>query len=328
MPRRSAGPRLWLDKGRQQWAIRDGAKFIRTGCGAIDRGEAEKQLQAYIGKKHTPTPSGDPLIDEVLAAYGTEQAPTSSRPRDIGYYLANLLRFWSGVRVSEITARKCRAYASSKTGTINDLKYLKAAVRYWHREYGPLASIPAIVLPKPHEPRDRWLTRSEAARLLWAARRNQALKRFILLGLYTGSRSNVILSLQWDWLDLQAGTMRRRQRGEAEKGNKRRPPVRLGKRLLAHLRRWRDMDGPHISQFTRIVGLSKPQVRRAWAKCREEAGVGDATPHTLRHTRATWLMQAGVPIWEAAGHLGMTPAVLQRVYGHHHPDFQKMAAEV
>lgn len=41
-----------------------------------------------------------------------------------------------------------------------------------------------------------------------------------------------------------------------------------------------------------------------------------------------WLMQAGVPIWEAAGHLGMTVETIQRTYAHHHPDHQKAAAEV
>ncbi|WP_334538387.1 hypothetical protein [Bradyrhizobium sp. AZCC 2230] len=45
------------------------------------------------------------------------------------------------------------------------------------------------------------------------------------------------------------------------------------------------------------------------------------TPHTLRHSAATWLMQRGVPTWEAAGFLGMSPEVLQDTYGHHHPDF-------
>jgi integrase len=34
---------------------------------------------------------------------------------------------------------------------------------------------------------------------------------------------------------------------------------------------------------------------------------GRVTPHILRHTAATWLMQRGVPIWEAAGFLGMSP---------------------
>jgi hypothetical protein len=43
-------------------------------------------------------------------------------------------------------------------------------------------------------------------------------------------------------------------------------------------------------------------------------------------TAATWLMQRGVPIWEAAGFLGMSPEVLQQVYGHHHPDHLQGAA--
>jgi hypothetical protein len=39
-------------------------------------------------------------------------------------------------------------------------------------------------------------------------------------------------------------------------------------------------------------------------------------------------MQAGIDIWQAAGSLGMTPAVLSQVYGHHSPNFQKEAAAV
>jgi hypothetical protein len=39
-------------------------------------------------------------------------------------------------------------------------------------------------------------------------------------------------------------------------------------------------------------------------------------------------MQKGVDPWKAAGHLGMSVETLLRVYGHHHPDYQKEAAEV
>lgn len=53
---------------------------------------------------------------------------------------------------------------------------------------------------------------------------------------------------------------------------------------------------------------------------------GKVTPHTLRHTAATWLMQAGVDKWEAAGFLGMSIEMLDRVYGHHHPDHLRTAA--
>ena len=53
---------------------------------------------------------------------------------------------------------------------------------------------------------------------------------------------------------------------------------------------------------------------------------GKVTPHTLRHTAATWLMQNGVPMWEAAGFLGMSKEILEKTYGHHHPDHMKAAA--
>ena len=53
---------------------------------------------------------------------------------------------------------------------------------------------------------------------------------------------------------------------------------------------------------------------------------GKVTPHTLRHTAATWLMQRGVPIREAAGFLGMSPEVLQDTYGRHDPDHLHGAA--
>ena len=51
----------------------------------------------------------------------------------------------------------------------------------------------------------------------------------------------------------------------------------------------------------------------------------EVTPHVLRHTAATWLMQAGTDLWEAAGFLGMSVETLTRKYGHHHPDFLRGA---
>jgi hypothetical protein len=38
-------------------------------------------------------------------------------------------------------------------------------------------------------------------------------------------------------------------------------------------------------------------------------------------------MQWGAPMWEAAGFLGMSRETLERVYGHHHPEYLKSAAE-
>ena len=65
--------------------------------------------------------------------------------------------------------------------------------------------------------------------------------------------------------------------------------------------------------FKRAVSLSKLE--------------GKVSPHTLRHTAATWLMQIGVSTWEAAGFLGMSEKTLRDVYGHHHPDYLQGAAK-
>ena len=70
-------------------------------------------------------------------------------------------------------------------------------------------------------------------------------------------------------------------------------------------------------------GSCDPQARDPCSRCKLE----DVTPHTLRHTAATWLMQAGVPLWQASGYLAMSEKVLTEVYGHHHPDYMRAEAD-
>ena len=72
-------------------------------------------------------------------------------------------------------------------------------------------------------------------------------------------------------------------------------------------------------------------VRKGFAAAVKAAGLPTTgpnriTPHVLRHTAATWAMQNGADLWQAAGFLGMTVEMLQARYGHHHPDFQADAA--
>ena len=82
-----------------------------------------------------------------------------------------------------------------------ELEDLRAAIIH-HRREGLCNAIVDVVLPPKPQPRERWLTRSEAARLIWAAWRyrevqkgsptdsksRQHVARFILVGLYSGTR--------------------------------------------------------------------------------------------------------------------------------------------
>lgn len=323
MPRRAKGARLYLDPKRKHWIIRDGGAFVRTGCGKRDSVQAEKCLAQYIQHKYKPIPSEAPCIADVLNIYGQEVAPYRRTARNIGNIITNLLKWWGTKNVAEISARTCREYAATKANSTaaQDIKILRAAVGYWHKEYGPLRFMPAFWRPQESGPRERWLTRTEAARLLSAAKPYKHIRRLVLLCLYTGSRPGVIQAMQWKQIDFASGIMVRTLSPQTK--NKKAPAVKLGRRILAHLKRWKKVDG---NEKFICGGFKDPHT--TWGRVVKASGLKGITRHTLRHTRATWLMQAGVPTWEAAGHLGMTTRTLEQVYGKHSPDFQERAANV
>jgi integrase len=101
--------------------------------------------------------------------------------------------------------------------------------------------------------------------------------------------------------------------------NKRQSPAPIPSRLLAHMRRW-VRRGFVTSHFVEWQGAPVKSVKTGFRHAVKLAGLwGKVTLHTLRHTAATWLMQRGVPIWQAAGYLGMSAQMIERTYGHHHP---------
>ena len=161
------------------------------------------------------------------------------------------------------------------------------------------------------------------------ARINRHLARFILIGLYTGTRHDAILRLQWmpnvdgGWVDLPSGVLYRRATNGVET-TKRRPPVPIPPRLLPHLRRWHRLTTRFVIEY---AGRSiTSQERRAWRTARELAGLGpEVTPHVLRHTCATMLLQLGVSVYDVAGVLGTSEDVVRRTYGHHAQDHLRQA---
>jgi len=262
-----------------------------------------------------------------------EHAPTTADPKLVARFIEYLIPYWGEKKVSSIKGATCRKFAEGKTPAIarRSLETLRAAVNYFHKEYG-LDPVPAFTMPTKATARERWLTRDEAAALLWAARRTPHLQRFIVIGLYTGTRSGAILGLKWlpsidsGWIDLEAGVMHRSGAGQ-RKTKKRQPPAKLPPRLAVHLRRWKSMD-KGIKHVVNWNGSSVQSIKKAFRSARKNASLSpDVIPHSLRHTAVTWLMQAGVDIWQVAGFVGMTVEMLEKTYGHHSPTFQKQASE-
>jgi integrase len=354
MPYRSKGPRLYLRRARKDntgehaaiWLIRDGSNQYSTGCPANDIAGAEKALAKYLASKHARAArevgSRDPdqiPIADVLTLYLTEIVQKHARPEETKARIRELDKFFGNRMLSYITGDTCRAYVSQRStdsAARRELEDLRAAINH-HRRENLHDKIVSVVLPDERPPRDRWLTRSEAARLIWAAwryreiqkgkqtdrRSRQHVARFILVALYTGTRASAVCGAAFErvtgagYIDLDHGVFYRCPAGKRET-KKRQPPVPLPDQLLAHLRRWKRRGQRFCVEWN---GGSVWSIRKAFANVVEDAGFGhDVIPHSLRHTAATWLMQAGTDMWQAAGYLGMTVEMLSERYGHHHPD--------
>jgi integrase len=357
MPARAKGPRLWLRKARRDkrgaithpavWIILDGRRQESTECGPNDRVGAERALEQYLNRKHVAaTAKGvrDPseiYVADVLALYSAMVIPKHARPKESLQRVDRLLQFFDGKRLSDINGDLCREFTkgrSTLTAARDDLSLLRAAINF-HREEGHCNKIVSVVLPEKPVGRERWATRSEAASLLWAGwrfretqkgkptdrRSRRHVARFILVALYTGTRAGAVCAAALEptegrgWIDVERGIFYRRPAGQRET-KKRRPPVPLPQRLLAHLRRWKQS-----GQKFAVEWNAEPvkDVDKAFRNVAHDAGLPDITPHVLRHTAATWLMQLGTDKWEAAEYLGMTVDQLDRTYGHHHPDHLK-----
>jgi integrase len=391
MSRPAKGARLWLRpekrsangtlRERAVWVIRDGSRKISTGCPAQDREGAERALGDYLASKYQPNRGRkrhptEILIADVLAIYLTDVAPQRAREKEIKQRVLALDAWWQDRTLAEVNGANCRAYVNHRTSqpwrsakpdktgnpprmvseaaARRELEDLRAAINH-HRRESYCSEIVSVTLPDKPLPRDAWLTRSEAAQLLWAAWRarqvmrdkvtlravGKHLARFILVGLYTGTRSQAICSAALTpavgrgHVDLDAGVFHRLPIGRRQT-KKRQPPVKLPTRLLAHMRRWRDR-GLSKTAVVEWNGKSIKKVRNSFAAAVATSGLNtklsarlghdiEVTPHVLRHTAATWLMQGGADLWVAAGFLGMTVKQLEETYGHHHPAFQEEAA--
>lgn len=179
-------------------------------------------------------------------------------------------------------------------------------------------------VPVPSAPpgRDYWITRPQAARLLWETRRDKRarlhLPLYTLIALYTGQRRGAILDLTWRQVDLLRGRIDFNPPGRTQT-RKRRPIIPIPRPLLAALRR---AHARASSAF--VVAYNGEQIRdikTGLNSAAARAGIPDCTSHTLRHTAGTWMAQRGVPLREIAGYLGHSEQRTTELYMHHHPSF-------
>ena len=309
---------IWRDpvKGSQR-------RSLGLEAGQENRAAAEAALAEFTVdmRRAATAPRGLVTIRKILDAYHVAKPDQAPRPA--------LYAYFGNWTVNGIDREACRKYAAQralegmKPATIySELGILRTALRR-ARDDRWISEIPTIELPGRGVPRERWLTAEEAADLLDAAVAPH-IRLFIEIALYTGARKGAILGLTWNRVSFDLARIDFADPGLAVT-RKRRPTVPIRPGLLKALR-----DAYEIRTSDYVVewaGGRVGNVKHGFAEACVRAGLTNVTPHTLRHTAATWAAQAGAPMREIAGMLGHTTTdITERVYAKHHPDYLSKAA--
>ncbi len=335
------------------------AARVSTGCGEGESAEAEARLADYIAGKRDPgaircRPAHEALIADVLSTY-LDDVVSARKPAQTGAGAHRQADRLVGQKtVADVSPATCRDYAASRK------REGPARPRGFARRHRPPCQPwppygrAEIELPEKGKARTRYFTRDEVARAIWycwrhrrkqrpprGARKGQLVEsdfhdlrhiaRFLLIGVYTGSRSTPILRASpyaaagRAYVDLDSGLYYRLPEDFDEADTKRSPTLPGPRSPAGPLAAMAGQEA-HAAVLRRVRRRAGEEHQDRLA---DDGGgrklTGRPTPHTTRHTCVTWLKQAGIPSFEVAGFVGMSEAMVERVYGHHDPNFQHRA---
>jgi integrase len=307
----------WSERGRSR----------RYSTGTEDRAQAELVLAAFrLELARSPAEAGEVTLSAVLDRYLDEHARKLPSAPQAAIARDHLIRHFGTIMVGHLNAATFESYiAERRNAGVSDetisreLSVLRAALRRDER-CGRLNGVPHVPALPRAEPRERWLTRAEAARLLRACRgkRHRHLALFVRLGLYTGARPGAILDLTWDRVDLDHRLIHFALPGRVH-GRKRRACVPIeGASYTALGRAQSQAKTKHVIEWADRPVTS---IKRAFARAADAAKLEDVTPGTLRHTAATWAALAGIDLHGIGALLGHSRPSTTARYAKYHPDY-------
>lgn len=202
----------------------------------------------------------------------------------------------SGLMLDEIN-RDCLdrvTHAKLATGVANSsvnrmLAVVRSILRKAAMEWEWLDRAPKVRLLPESSRRIRWITRDEADRLIQEL--PDHLKAMVRFTLETGLRQANVTGLQWSQIDL----VRRCAWIHPDQAKARRAiSVPLSKAAVVILR---EQIGKNPVYVFTYQGEPVTQVNtKAWRSALKRVGIKDFRWHDLRHTWASWHVQAGTPL--------------------------------
>ena len=200
------------------------------------------------------------------------------------------------------------------------MEIVRAVLRRAAFEWEWLDRVPRVrMLPEP-EHRIRWLTRIEAERLM--VELPSHLAAMVRFTLETGLRRRNVAELEWSQVDIE----RRCAWIHPDQAKARKAiPVPLTATAVFVLRQQTGKHPRYV--FTYRGNRVKQPNSYAWRHALDRVGIKDFRWHDLRHTWASWHMQAGTPMHVLQELGGWSCAEMVKRYAHLSSDHLAAYAE-
>jgi integrase len=253
--------------------------------------------------------------NEAVVRFLAETTHKASQADD-KMHLRWLDRYLSGLELEAINRelldriRAARLAGGLKNSTVNrTLEVIRAVLRKAAHDWDWLDKVPMIrMLPEPKR-RIRWITRDEAGRLVTAL--PEHLAAMVRFSLETGLRRSNVTGLLWSQVDLARRTAWiHPDQAKARKAI----AVPLSAAAVIVIR---EQIGKHTTHVFSYRGQSVTQVNtKAWRGGLARAGISNFRWHDLRHTWASWHVQAGTPLHVLQELGGWETVEMVRKYAH------------
>ena len=272
----------------------------------------------------------NPTYDAVMQVY---QASGKDTER-FRYSQLQLDRFFKGRTVCSLRRATVNRYitlrktAGVSPATINrELDDMSAAINWYNflHELNLPNALVGMALPVP-EGRTRWITRAEAQRLISVAQAMAVrphLPSFIQLALHTGCRRNELLRLRLQRVRTEEGLITLEREDTKTKKHRIIPLNAPALEALDTMAAWRAEHCPTSPWvFPSPRDHTKPlsTVQKGFRTVCTKANIEDFRIHDLRHTCASWLVMAGVPLLVVRDLLGHSSIEMTERYAHLAPN--------
>ena len=206
-----------------------------------------------------------------------------------------------------------RGYSTGMTNRVTIvLRHLFNLCRQW-RVAGIAENPTTGIKVAPDVCRERFLTAEEARRLILSIEQdeNKPAAHAIMLLLLTGARRNEVTFARWEHLDWERRSL---LVPLSKSGRPRRIP--LNGSALDLLRSIQPVAGNAYIFPSEVTGRPSASLHFPWDRIRRRAGLPDVRLHDLRHSFASFLVNAGTPLFTVQKLLGHSAIRYTERYAH------------